>query len=119
HAFLPPGAAEGSWSGLAGSVWRYIVRPIAVGGMLVGAVYTLFRMRTSLASGLKRAVADLRQTAEEKATLSRTERYMSSKVVFGLIGVVFVVMLGLYIYLSGEVVGGIVASVIMLIMGFF
>ncbi|MBV9303315.1 MAG: oligopeptide transporter, OPT family [Acidobacteriaceae bacterium] len=117
--FLPAGAAGGSWSDVAGSVWRYIVRPIAVGGMLVGAGYTLFRMRTSLASGLKRGIADIRQTAEEKAGLSRTERYMSSKVVFGLIGLVFVVMLGLYVHLSGEVVGGVVAAVVMLIMGFF
>ncbi|MGI9073615.1 MAG: OPT family oligopeptide transporter [Bryobacteraceae bacterium] len=119
YNFLPPGAPDASWSGLAASVWRYIVRPIAVGGMLVGAVYTLFRMRASLAAGLKRAVADLRQTAEQKETLTRTERYMSSKVVFTLIGLVFAVMLGLYVYLSGEVVGGVVAAVVMLIMGFF
>jgi len=43
---------------------------------------------------------------------------MSAKVVFALIGLVFAVMLGLYVYLSGEVLGGIVAAVIMLIMGF-
>src|SRR5204862_8028565 len=108
-----------SWSVRAGIDWRYIVRHIAVGGMLVGAAYTVFRMRTSLASGLKRDVADVRQTAEQKAGMGRTERYMSSEVVFGLIGAVFAVMLGLYIYLSGEVAGGVVAAVIMLIMGFF
>ena len=34
-------------------IWRAIVRPIAVGGMLVGACYTLFRMRKSLAVGMK------------------------------------------------------------------
>ena len=39
---LPAGAADESWSGLATAVWRFIVRPIAVGGMLVGASYTLF-----------------------------------------------------------------------------
>ncbi|MGA8027971.1 MAG: oligopeptide transporter, OPT family, partial [Bryobacteraceae bacterium] len=119
HAFLPAGAPAGSWSDLAGSVWRYIVRPIAVGGMLVGAAYTLFRMRTSLASGLARAVKDLRQTAEQTASLGRTERYMSSKVVFSLIGVVFAIMIALYIYFSGQVAGGIIAAVVMLIMGFF
>ena len=90
---------------MAAAVWRYIVRPIAVGGMLVGAAYTLFRMRDSLASGLKRAVNDIKQTAEQAASLSRTERYMSSKVVFSLIGVVFVVMIALYIYFSGQVAG--------------
>src|SRR3954464_7428560 len=103
HQFLPAGAPDGSWSALAGSVWRYIVRPIAVGGMLVGAAYTLFRMRTSLASGLKRVIGDMRQTAEQTAALGRTERYMSSKVVFALIGVVFLVMIALYIYFAQAV----------------
>jgi putative OPT family oligopeptide transporter len=119
HAFLPPGAPDASWSDLSGSVWRYVVRPIAVGGMLVGAAYTLFRMRTSLAAGLRRAVDDVRQTAEQSAALSRTERYMSSKVVFSLIAAVFAVMIALYIYFSGQVVGGLVAAIIMLILGFF
>ena len=34
--------------GHAAAVWRYIVRPIAVGGMMVGAAYTLFRMGKNL-----------------------------------------------------------------------
>ena len=119
QAFLPAGAQTGSWSDLAAAVWRYIVRPIAVGGMLVGAGFTLFRMRSSLASGLTRAVRDVRQTAAETAALTRTERYMSSKVVFSLIGAVFVLMIALYIYFSGHVAGGLVAAVVMLLLGFF
>ncbi len=119
HSFLPPAAPAGSWSDLANGVWRYIVRPIAVGGMLVGAAYTLFRMRSSLVAGLGRAFGDIRRTAEQTAALSRTERYMSSKVVFALIAAVFVPMLALYIYFSGQVVGGVVAAVVMLILGFF
>src|SRR5205085_3304756 len=40
--FLPPGAtADASWLGVANAVWRFIVRPIAVGGMMVGTCYTL------------------------------------------------------------------------------
>jgi putative OPT family oligopeptide transporter len=119
QAFLPAGTHTGSWSDLAAAVWRYIVRPIAVGGMLVGAAFTLFRMRASLASGLARAVRDVRQTAAETAALSRTERYMSSKVVFSLIGVVFALMIALYIYFAGEVTGGVVAAIVMLLLGFF
>ena len=49
---------------MAAAVWRFIVRPIAVGGMLVGAAYTLFRMRKSLTAGLGKAFGDLRQTAD-------------------------------------------------------
>ncbi len=119
RAFLPAGAVEGSWSAMAGDVWKYIVRPIAVGGMLVGAAYTLFRMRSSLVSGLSRAIKDMRLTAEQTAALSRTERYMSSKIVFTLIAIVFAVMIALYIYFSGYVLGGIVAALVMLVLGFF
>lgn len=119
HSFLPAGAPADSWSAMAGSVWRFIVRPIAVGGMLVGAGYTLFNMRKSLAAGLARAFRDTRQTAEQTAALERTERYMSSKIVFSLIGAVFVAMIALYVYFSGGLVSGILAAIIMLILGFF
>jgi putative OPT family oligopeptide transporter len=119
HEFLPAGAADDSWSSLASAVWRYIVRPVAVGAMLVGAGYTLFRMRVSLAAGLKRAVTDMKQTAETAAPTNRTERYMSSKTVFLLIGIVFALMIGLYVYFAQNVVAGVVAAVVMLILGFF
>jgi putative OPT family oligopeptide transporter len=119
HAFLPATAAQENWHDLAGSVWKYIVRPIAVGSMLVGAGYTLFRMRTSLAAGLMRTFGELRQTAADSTALRRTERYMSSKVVVALIAAVFVLMIALYIYLSNMVLAGLVAAVVMLIMGFF
>ena len=49
----------------------------------------------------------------------RTERYMSSKVVFGLIGVTFLLMCVLYIYMSGLIGGAIAAALVMLIVGFF
>jgi putative OPT family oligopeptide transporter len=117
--FLPANANDTGWPDLAAAVWRYIVRPIAVGSMLVGAGYTLFRMRASLVAGLGRTIGDMRQSAEQTSAVSRTERYMSPKLVFSLIAVVFAVMIGLYIYFSGQVVGGVVAAVVMLILGFF
>ncbi len=118
QSYLPAGAPAEDWQALANSVWRFIVRPIAVGGMLVGAAYTLFRMRKNLTGGLKRAVDEMRGAAAP-SKVGRLDRYMSSKVVFALIGVVWLVMTGLYIYLSGSLVGGIVAAVVMLVVGFF
>ena len=47
------------WAAQVVAVWKFIVRPIAVGGMLVGAATTLFKMRKNLAKGLGRAVKDL------------------------------------------------------------
>jgi len=118
--YVPAGAnPEQSWLGLANAVWRYIVRPVAVGGMMVGALYTLFRMRKNLMAGLGKAFTELRRGAPPLESLSRTERYMSSKTVFGLIAITFLFMIFLYIYLSGLVGGGIVAALVMLIVGFF
>ncbi len=115
---MPAGSSDGSWVDLINAVWRYIVRPIAVGGMMTGAAFTLFRMRNGLFDGLKRAVSDLRTTAKPEETI-RTEQYMSPKIVFALIGVMFACMIALYIYLSHQVLGGIVAAAVMLVIAFF
>src|SRR5438093_6597065 len=120
QSFLPAGGAAGEdWIGMVVPVWRYIVRPIAVGGMLVGAAYTLFRMRKNLFGGLRRAFAEFRSGPESQVSVARTERYMSWKTVFSLIGLLFVLMTALYMYMSGLVAGAIVAAVVMLIAGFF
>jgi len=87
--------------------------------MLVGAANTLLGMRKSLTIGLGRAFADLRKTAADQAKLSRTERYMSSKVVFGLIALMFILMCFLYIHISGLIWPAILAAVVMLVVGFF
>jgi putative OPT family oligopeptide transporter len=119
HNFLPADAQPDAWGSMATAVWKYIVRPIAVGSMLVGAAYTLFKMRTNLAIGIKRTISEARQASAEKVSVNRTERYMSTKVVLSLISVVFAAMIALYIYFSGQVLAGIVAAVVMLILGFF
>jgi putative OPT family oligopeptide transporter len=119
QAYIPPDAAlDDSWQALANAVWRFIVRPIAVGGMLVGAAFTLFKMRKNLTGGISRAIDEMRGKVASSTT-GRLDRYMSSKTVFTMIAVVFVLMAILYVYLSGDVMGGIVAAVVMLLVGFF
>ncbi|HUN66432.1 MAG TPA: OPT/YSL family transporter, partial [Bacteroidota bacterium] len=76
----------GAWSALAGHLYRYIVRPIAVGGMLVGACFTLWKMRKNLLLGIKRGIADVRKSATAVTATVRTERDLSFKVViFGIV----------------------------------
>ena len=119
-ATLPAGATvEEGWGGLATRVWFSIVRPIAVGGMLVGASYTLFRMRSSLATGLKRSIADLKKAGAKAEAVNRTERDLSSKTIFLGLGVTLVCMILLYTYFAGTLSGGVVAAVVMIILGFF
>ncbi len=114
-------AATGAqdWAGLAGHLYRYIVRPIAVGGMLVGACFTLWKMRKNLISGIKRGVADVKKSAAAAEATERTEKDLSFKVVLMGIAAVFVLMVALYYYFTGVVGGALLAAVVMLITGFF
>ena len=116
------------WAQLAGAIYFSIVRPIAVGGMLVGASYTLFKMRKQLGMGIARAISDLRKSTEAHEASDRTEVDLSAKLVFVGIAVVLVAMIGLYWYfihgagnLSSTTVmtGAVVSAVVMIILGFF
>ncbi|HZT32558.1 MAG TPA: oligopeptide transporter, OPT family [Bryobacteraceae bacterium] len=118
-ATLPPGAETAGWDGLSQNVWKFIVRPIAVGGMLVGACYTLFRMRASLGLGMRRAVSDLKKSGAQAAATERTERDLSSKFVFAGLAATFLCMIALYFYFAQVLSGAIVAAVVMIILGFF
>ncbi len=120
--FAPAGTAfpdNAFWTGQAGAVWSFIVRPIAVGGMLVGACFTLFRMRKSLGSGMARAVSDLKKSAAAHAGTARTERDLNAKFVFGGLLVVLISMVFLYKSYAAAWGPGIVAAIVMIIVGFF
>lgn len=123
-----PDAQPISWTLLAGAIYFSIVRPIAVGGMLVGATYTLFKMRKQLALGMGRAVSDLKKSAAAHTATSRTERDLPAKIVFAGITVVFLAMIALYYYfisgagtLTGSKIlsGSLVAAGVMIVIGFF
>jgi putative OPT family oligopeptide transporter len=127
QATLPAGATP-NWGTLAGAVYFSIVRPIAVGGMLVGACYTLFRMRKQLGIGIARAISDLKKSAAAHQVSDRTERDLNAKFVFVGIAVVLVAMVGLYYHfiagagnLAGSkvIAGAVVAALVMVVLGFF
>src|SRR5947209_943973 len=112
---LPAGSA----GDLPRNVWFFVARPIAVGGMMVGAAWTLFRMRKSLGLGMKRAISDLKKPAGAHPATNRTERDLNGKVVFGGLFIAFLCMVLLYTYFSGLLSGGIVAALVMIVVGFF
>jgi len=123
-----PGGKPLEWDLLAGAIYYSIVRPIAVGGMLVGATYTLFKMRKQLAVGMGRAISDLKKSAAAHAATGRTDRDLPAKAVFAGVAVVFVAMILLYYYfISGAgnlssskiLSGSLVAAGVMVIIGFF
>src|SRR6516162_5245107 len=117
-----------AWPLLAQAIYYSIVRPIAVGGMLVGASYTLFKMRKQLGVGMSRAISDLKKSAAAHEATNRTERDLPAKIVFLGVAIVFVAMIILYHYfisgagtLTGSKVmaGALVSAGVMIILGFF
>jgi len=118
---LPDGANadETTWIAMANNVWRFIVRPIAIGGMLMSAAYTLFRMRKSLITGIRRSVGDVKKAATGEHTIIRTEKDINFKwIVIGIL-LTGVVTFFIYNYFSQDVGAALVATVVMIIAGFF
>lgn len=118
---LPEGgtADEGTWVALATNVWRYIVRPMAIGGMLVSAAFTLFRMRKSLLTGIRRSIGDVKKAATGEHVTIRTEKDLSFQWIMGGILASAVATFFIYNYFSGNVVAALVATIVMIIAGFF
>ncbi|MCX6569936.1 MAG: oligopeptide transporter, OPT family [Candidatus Aminicenantes bacterium] len=119
--FYGPGvaAADVNWADMVTSVWKFIIRPIAVGGMLVGAGYTLYRMRKNLAAGFKRSIGDVKKAAGQGEVVSRLEKDLNMKLVLILMGLTFVLMVFVYNTFSKSLGSAFVAAVVMAIAGFF
>jgi len=102
-------------------IWRLIVRPIAIGGMLMGAGFTLFKMRNSLATGLTRSISDVKKAAKGgNVVIDRTEKDIKFSWIIGGILLVAVATFCITKFLFGtELLPAIVASTVMIILAFF
>lgn len=112
-------SAGSSWVDVAAGVFANQVKPFAVGTMLVGAVSTLYKMRTSLATGIARAVRDLKQISkvktEETNRLDRDIPYSITTI--GIVLLIIPIAI-IYYHLSHNILGAVVAAIVMTITGF-
>ncbi len=117
---MPADATNAQWIDFATLVWKHIVRPIAIGGMLVGASFTLFKMRNSLITGLKRSVHDVKAAAAGTHTVDRVNKDIPFT--WLMLGLVFV---ALATFSIAKVIFGCsflvasVAGIMTIILGFF
>jgi len=110
----------GDWLSVTSAVWNSQVRPLAVGAMLVGAFYTLFKMRKSLSTGVARAFRDLKQMgkASSEETTNRLEKDIPYSItIIGIIALVIPIAF-LYYHFSHSLIGAIVSAVVMTVAGF-
>jgi len=101
-------------------IWRFIVRPIAIGGMLMGACFTLFKMRKSLGEGLRRAISDVRKAAGGGAVVtSRTEKDIPFNwIVIGILAVACLTFAITFFIFNAGLLVSIVAATLLIILAF-
>ncbi|MCU0411785.1 MAG: oligopeptide transporter, OPT family, partial [Bacteroidetes bacterium] len=114
-----PEPTDHDWLAQATNVWRFIVRPIAIGGMLMSAAFTLWRMRKNLIGGIKRSVGDVKKAATGGAVTNRIEHDLNIKTVFlGILGMGIVTFV-LYNHFAQDLVAALTATIVMIVAGFF
>jgi putative OPT family oligopeptide transporter len=119
--FYGPGVsmAQVGWDSMMLNVWKFIIRPIAVGAMLVGAGFTLYRMRKNLGAGIKRSIGDVKKAAGQTEVTSRIEKDLNIKLVLAGLAVAFILMIFVYNIFSKAYGSAILAAAVMALAGFF
>ncbi|MCU0663870.1 MAG: oligopeptide transporter, OPT family [Myxococcota bacterium] len=118
--------ARGDWGVLFGggpefkglkSLYSDNIKMIAIGAMIVGAFFTLFRMRKNLAAGIGRSVKSL-GAATGGGEVLRTDKDLNVKGVFGAIVLMLLAMLALYTILCGSFAVSLTVTAVMGVMAF-
>jgi putative OPT family oligopeptide transporter len=99
-----------------GIVWRHVVRPIAVGAMVVAAANTMWSIRHSLIASFKGALAA--SSAATAAVAERTERDIPMRWVLLAIVALLVPVTGIYYSFTEHFAAAAVTSVFMAVVGF-
>ena len=89
-------------------IWGHYIRYIGVGAMVVGGLWTIFTLRSNLASGIKEAIDGLKGGQAEAK--KRTDQDLNFKWVFLTIGALTIPVFLLYAWISNEwAISGIMA----------
>jgi len=81
-------------------IWGDYIRYIGVGAMVVGGLYTIFKLRANLASGIREAIIGIR--GGEVVAKKRTDRDLNIKFVFIAIGALTLPVFLIYGFISNE-----------------
>ena len=111
---LPAGV---NWMEFSTEVWYYQVRPIAVGAMIIGAFYTLYKMRKSLLEGIGRAFKDIGKISGGEE-VSRLEKDLPYGIIVAAIIFLLIPITIIYYYFTRSLGGAILSALVMTFAGF-
>jgi len=98
------------------AIWGNYIRYIGVGAMVVGGLYTIFRLRSNLASGIKEAVAGIR--GGQVVVKKRTDTDLNIRFVFLMIGALTIPVFLIYAWISSLWVVSAVMAVFAILFAF-
>ncbi len=111
--------ADAPWGVIANTVWQGVVRPIAVGTMLVAACYTLYSMRASLAKSLRGIRLRSSPTPTSQETYpTETERDIPLGWVVGATLALLVPITAIYYHFTRGWGAAVLAALVMSVAGF-
>jgi putative OPT family oligopeptide transporter len=113
-----PGAAAVPWDLVAYTVWYNVVRPIAVGAMLVGTVYTLWSMRDSIIRSVRGAFETAETHGAEIIKKTRLDIDISIKWIIVATAALIIPITIIYQHFAGNWTAAIVAAIVMTVAGF-
>jgi len=89
-------------------IWGSYIRYIGVGAMVVGGLYTIFKLRNNISDGLREAIIGIKSGQSE--IKKRTDQDLNFKYVFLLIGIITIPVFLLYVRISDNyVISGLMA----------
>jgi putative OPT family oligopeptide transporter len=107
----------GSLVDSAYEVWSTQIRYMGVGAMIVGGLWSIIRIRTGIAKGLRDALFGREHL--EKGPIPRTDQDLKQRFVLMLTLVTIVAVFGIYLSLTKSVGVTVLSTVSMVIAGFF
>ncbi|MGC8823673.1 MAG: OPT family oligopeptide transporter [Bacteroidales bacterium] len=117
----PDQAAQGVTLSIINQIARYIVKPIAIGGMLVSAFYTLYRMRKNLFAGIIRSVNDVKKSMQgHQVHIERTEKDLNLRVIMlGILGIAVLTFFITFYFFKTTFTVAIVSATVLIVLAFF
>jgi putative OPT family oligopeptide transporter len=111
-----PAAAETDAAALAFAIWTSKIRYLGVGAMLVGGIWALVSMRSSIVSGIKSGIAQYRATTP--VAVEHTERDTPMPFVLGGIALFVVPIFVLYAVIVDSIGVALAMTLMMVAAGF-
>lgn len=107
------------WGKGAGALHAYVTRYLGVGGMLVGGLWSLYKLRKSLLGGITAGLEAYKRGREGGANaVPRTERDMPMNIILILIAASVVPLFLIFWHFTGSVPVSAVMAVVMIVAGF-